>query len=255
MNQHIFYTPGNSPALAYCKEDLIRRGWEAASSPTAQVTDLILPVPSFEPDGKIKGGQSLDEILQRLPKNISVYGGFLDHAELVGYECRDLLRDTGYIAKNAAITAHCAIGIAMEKMNVTLAHCPVLVIGWGRIGKCLADLLRKMGANVTVFARAESDKAILEALDYGVDPLLAPCCSLVRYRMIINTAPAMVLPKQLQKFCRPNCLKLDLASCHGIEGTDVIRANGLPGKYAPESSGNLIAQTIIRLSAGKENQL
>ena len=44
-----------------------------------------------------------------------------------------------------------------------------------------------------------------------------------------------------------NCLKIDLASTAGIEGEDVIRANGLPGIHAPESAGRLMADTILRL--------
>ena len=35
-------------------------------------------------------------------------------------------------------------------------------------------------------------------------------------------------------------------------GKDVIIARGLPGKDAPESSGELIARTAIRIAAGKE---
>ena len=48
-------------------------------------------------------------------------------------------------------------------------------------------------------------------------------------------------------FCFGNALKIDLASKPGIGGSDVIWARGLPGKDAPESSGELIAKTIIRL--------
>jgi len=41
---------------------------------------------------------------------------------------------------------------------------------------------------------------------------------------------------------------LDLASYPGITGKNVIPARGLPGKYAPESAGNLIAQSILRIN-------
>ena len=36
-------------------------------------------------------------------------------------------------------------------------------------------------------------------------------------------------------------------------GDDVLWARGLPGKDAPESSGKLIARTILRLCGGKEH--
>lgn len=42
-----------------------------------------------------------------------------------------------------------------------------------------------------------------------------------------------------------NCLKIELASLPGIAGDDVIPARGLPGIYVPESSGKLIADTLL----------
>jgi len=38
----------------------------------------------------------------------------------------------------------------------------------------------------------------------------------------------------------------------GIEGSHVIWARGLPGKDTPESSGKLIAKTVIRSLDRKE---
>ena len=61
------------------------------------------------------------------------------------------------------------------------------------------------------------------------------------YRLIINTVPAMVLP-----CAAGTALKIDLASTAGMAGRDVLWAKGLPGKLAPESSGTLIAETIMQ---------
>ena len=61
------------------------------------------------------------------------------------------------------------------------------------------------------------------------------------FRLIINTVPAMVLPK-----VPGTALKIDLASQPGMGGNDIIWAKGLPGLLAPESSGELIAQTILQ---------
>ena len=61
------------------------------------------------------------------------------------------------------------------------------------------------------------------------------------YRLIINSVPAMVLPK-----APGTALKIDLASVPGIGGSEVLQARGLPGRLAPESSGALIAQLITQ---------
>lgn len=119
------------------------------------------------------------------------------------------------------------------------------MIGWGRIGKCLGKLLGSMGADVTVAARKESDRAMVNALGYGATDLSRAVPS--RFRLIFNTAPAPVLSAQQLQTCPRNCVKIDLASSRGLEGDDVIWARGLPGKMLPESSGKLIADTVLRL--------
>ena len=45
---------------------------------------------------------------------------------------------------------------------------------------------------------------------------------------------------------------MDLASVRGIAGDRVDHALALPGKDAPQESGNLIAKTALRYALGKE---
>jgi dipicolinate synthase subunit A len=212
--------------------------------PDSTVTHLLLPIPSFAPDGTIAGGGELTELLESLPRTVTVIGGNLDRPELAGYETWDLLADPRYLARNAGITAHCTLELALARLPVTLDKCPVLIIGWGRIGKCLAKLLGALGAEITVAARKESRRVMIDALGYG-------SCDISeiqeeRYRLIINTVPAMVLPN-----AKGTGLKIDLASRQGITGRDVLWARGLPGRLAPESSGALIAQIIYERSKEK----
>lgn len=255
LNTHIFFPAGHTEALDYCIRTLRYRGCSILSSPTDQVTHLLLPVPSFEPNGSLKGGGELEDVLKTLPKNITVIGGNLAHPALTDYAVIDLLQDPIYLAENANITAHCALTLVMKQLPVTLQGCPVLIVGWGRIGKCLAALLRQLGAHVSVYARKESDKAMLLALGYDIADIAPPAYDLMRYRVIFNTAPYMVLPAESLKNCRPECLKIDLASVQGMEGNNVIWARGLPNKNTPESSGELIARTILRLVSRKEHLL
>lgn len=252
MNDVIVCTAGNTAALRIAAENLHDRGITVVPTPAPDVTHLLLPVPSFEADGRIKGGGMLEHILTDLPDNVTVIGGNLWHPLLEGYKTMDLLRDARYVAENAAITADCAIRIAGGKLPVVFKDCPILVIGWGRIGKCLAKQLQVMGAKVTVAARKEADRAMLRALGYcAVDPAdFGP--NLMRYRVIFNTAPNTVIDQTQSRHCQPECIKIDLASKLGIEGRDVIWARGLPGKDAPESSGLLIAKTLVRLLKEKE---
>lgn len=239
MNELTFYCAGSSRALYYAAAFLMEEGAVFLPCPDHAVTHLLLPIPSFEADGSIKGGGDLSEILARLPKTVTVIGGNLKRPELAEYETLDLLEDPWYLARNASITAHCTLELALDRLPITLEKCPVLIVGWGRIGKCLAKLLHGLGANVTVAARKESRRVMIDALGYRSCPMEK--IRTENYRLIINTVPAMVLPS-----APGTALKMDLASVPGIGGKDVVQARGLPGLLAPESSGALIAQTITQ---------
>lgn len=222
--------------MEHAAKELQASGWQKQAD--AQI--VVLPVPSFDPGGNLKGGGTLGD----LPKDCTVIGGNLRHWVSEKYKRIDLLTDPLYLSENAAITAHCAICIIMENLPIILQDCPILVAGWGRIGKCLVRLLRQLGARITVAARSEADRALTEALGYAAMDISEPCPDLSKYRVIINTIPAMVLPEQKLFSCRDDCLKIDLASVSGIGGSDVIWARGLPNMDAPESSGRLIAKII-----------
>ena len=239
-----FYTAGYTAALSHAVHYLKRHDYTILSRPEG-ATHLLLPVPSFEADGHIKGGEDLKELLSTLSKSIVIFGGNLNRVELAGYQTVDFLQDPLYLAQNAGITAHCAIKLAAAKLPVTWDRCQVLVIGWGRIGKCLSQLLRQNGADVTVAARKETDRAILSAL--GFHTANTSQLDTIPYRVIFNTVPSTV-----SALSPGDALKIDLASTLGLGSPDVIWARGLPNKDAPESSGELIARTAIRMAVGKE---
>ena len=250
MNGPIFYTAGHTDALDYAVTSLKLKGCAFAQQPDKTVTHLLLPVPSFEADGKVKGGASLVDTLELLSRNVTILGGNLGSFIPAGYTAKDLLQDPFYLAENADITAHCAVKLAVSKLPVTFKGCHSLIVGWGRIGKCLAALLKNMGAIVTVAVRKESDRAILSALGYDTLDVRELSYELLRFRAIFNTVPTMVLPASKLQYCRADCLKIDLASTLGMEAKDVIWARGLPNKDAPESSGELIARTALHIAKG-----
>ena len=246
LTEPVFYTAGHTDALRFAETILKQKGLRFAKEADQSVTHLLLPVPSFEKDGSLKGGGSAEELLSQLSPDVTVYGGlFKDRLPTVRKV--DLLDDPIYVTENARITAHCAVRLAMQTLPVTLWNCPVLVIGWGRIGKCLGQLLKAMGALVTVAARKASDRAMLSALGYDSVDTHMLGNSLSRYRVIFNTVPVMLLSKEDLQQSAKDCLKFELASQPGMDGEDIRQALGLPGKYAPETSGELIAQTVLRL--------
>ncbi len=249
MNHIMIYPAGCTPASHAAARALTRRGISIADHITPEATHLLMDVPSFREDGRLKSGADLGDLLTHLPRGITLIGGNLPAGIFPDCPKIDLLKDEIYQYENAALTAECALKIAGGKINFSLRNAPVLVIGWGRIGKHLARLLMSYGAEVSVLSRTPAHLA--EASSFGVRcvcPEKLPE-EIEKYRILFNTSPGMMIPKEIAGKCT-NCLKIDLASRPGIEAEDVIPARGLPGIHVPESSGELIARSILRMIDG-----
>lgn len=244
MSDILIYPAGCTPACLAAVKELRRRGAAVTDHITPEATHLLLDVPSFKADGILRSGADFSQLAAQCPEGITLIGGRIPVS--LGRPAIDLLEDDTYQFENAVITAECALRVASERIPFTFRKTPVLIVGWGRIGKHLAFLLKAYGAEVTVLSRSARHRA--EAASFGMTSISQEMLPkrIGRFRIMFNTAPWVMIPKELSGACE-SCLKIDLASVPGIEGDDVIRANGLPGIYAPESSGRLIADTVMRL--------
>lgn len=234
MDQIIFSTYGHSPALQYARNALTSWGY-TVSPDWKSATHLLLPVPSFEAGGNVKGGMPVPEV----DPAVTIMGGNLQQ---VNGKTVDFLKDEFYLYENAAITAECALKYAPIRPGTS-----VLVIGWGRIGKHLAPLLAAIGAQVTVAVRKENHWQEVASQEF--QPVYLQDLKARKYDVVYNTAPASVL---FSGECREDAVLVDLASKTGIFGKGVIYARGLPGKDAPEESGILIAKTALRYVLARE---
>lgn len=217
------YIPQMTPSLYHASIILARRGIQIADRLCDRVSDILYPAPT-----------SAD--LSQIPQGVTLWGGNLP--ELPGIRTVDFLKDPWYLAENAAITARCAIRLAEPIEG------PVLILGWGRIGKCLGKYLTDQRIQVTIAARKDADLAIMEAMGYDTLPINEVYHHVHEFSILFNTVPAMLLPQlELQEGCRA----YELASQPGMGGSGIIDARGLPGKFAPAEQGALIAKTFFRL--------
>ena len=148
-----------SAAISHAHNILSANGLSVSAYPTRNTGFLLLPVPSFP-----NGSTYLEELLPQVSDDVIICGGNLNTPLLKDYRTVDFLENPYYLAKNAAITARCAIQIVEERVD--LKDCPVLILGWGRIGKCLGKFLDTKGAQVTIAARNPNDLAMIRALGY-----------------------------------------------------------------------------------------
>lgn len=244
MSKIVFCTYGSSPALLHARNRLDSWGYAVTPTPSESVTHLLLPVPSLEDNGRVKGAGPLSQILPLLPTDVTVFGGNLGPLPCAAV---DFLKDEYYLTENAAITAQCAVELVQKHLRNPLRGTTALIIGWGRIGKHLASLLSAADAAITVAVRKERDLRALTGL--GIHAVFLSELKPFPFQLILNTAPAPVLD---EADADPDAVLIDLASVKGIHGSRVIWARGLPGKDAPELSGALIAKTALRYAHGKE---
>lgn len=153
---------------------------------------------------------------------------------------------------NSIPTAEGTLQLALEELPITIHGCCCFILGLGRVGLTTARLFKAVGAETWVAANRPALKA--RAVEMGCETI--GFCDLPgeigRADLIINTVPALVLPKELLALTKPSVYLIDLASAPGGIDFDAAAALdrraklalGLPGKVAPESAGRILATTL-----------
>jgi len=233
---------------------------------------LILPTPCTQDERGVYAPLCERPILWSricpyLHRGQILMGGKIPHSWRICAErqgCRVVeLTDSDRLArKNALPTAEGALGIALQTMPRTVWGSNSLILGYGRIAKCLAPMLLALGAKVTVVARDHEARG--EAMARGCDARsfshLKESCEQADW--ICNTVPARVLDREALSHCRRDCTVVDLASRPGgvdsaaaeEMGLTVIWALGLPGKIAPISAGEFLYDEIRQVLEGGEEK-
>lgn len=166
----------------------------------------------------------------------------------------DLWADEALLRENARLTAEGAVAAAMRASRRSLKDLPCAVIGWGRIGSALTELLVALGAKVTVISRTPAHRN--RALERGAEAAATEAMSIILKEklLIFSTPPAMVLDEaQLSKANR-GALIIDLASPpYGVDlaaawklGLRAWREPGLPGRYCPDSAAEALLKAMKR---------
>ena len=173
-------------------------------------------------------------------------------------KCVDYNRLDSYALLNAVPTAEGAIRWAIEKTPFTLWGARVLVIGYGRVGKVLANRLKALGCSVTVSARKSSDFALITDFNMEKTNTRFLNSSPLNFDIVFNTVDIPVLSNETLKKS-PCEYILDLSSLGGFDlefarsiGKTADMAPALPGKTAPYTAGKILAQTVTEIISSQE---
>lgn len=223
---------------------------------------LILPIPAFTSSGKLicageeRGCVDCEYIFKAVQPDTKIFGGkFADIVKRVAAEynhgvCDYSLREE-FSLMNAVPTAEAAISIAMNRLNKTLWHSKIAVMGYGRIGRALSLRLHALGARVTVAARSASARAAAESDGMKSVELSGWLDSPEECSICFNTVPCQIVHDECAA-AAGNAVFVDLASAPGgftdearsMLGDRLITALSLPGKYFPETAGRIIYRTV-----------
>lgn len=216
---------------------------------------LILPVPTTKDKVTVFCPLTSREIrLENIEKSLTkdqialCCNYIFENKKCVDYGSLD-----SYALLNAIPTAEGAVKIAIENTPFTLWQTPVLVIGFGRVGKILADRLKGLGALVTITARKPADLSLAEALGFSTLNTNELDGKSLDFGIIFNTIDHKVIAdKNVKKL---NCnLVIDLATKEGLSlekcrevGINAIKAPGLPSKVAPKTAAEILTNTVLHI--------
>ena len=226
---------------------------------------LILPIPASTDGQTLNAPFSeskilLSDIIEGIDKNCLVLGAKMPkNAESAlkdrGITYIDYFEREELIIQNAIPTAEGVIEIALAEMPITLFESRTLIVGYGRVGKVIAEKLAALGSRVCVSARKCADFAWIREKGFTAVHTADLADAAQGFDLVVNTVPAAILTENVLKNIRDDALILDVASKPGgvdFEaakrlGKNVIWALSLPGKTAPITSGKIIKETVMNI--------
>ena len=213
----------------------------------------VLPLPASSVEKEVSFIDVIAEMKRR--EGTVIAGKFspymLDLMDEENIRYADYFNDESFNIKNAYITAEGAIKLAMNSLDIMLRDAKCMILGFGRIGRALAQILLSIGCRPTVYARKEEARTL--AKEMGCFP--TERLDLKGAEVIFNTVPQRIITNDDLLEISSGRILIELASAPG--GFDpeiavgcshtVIDGKGLPGKYAPASAGKAVAESILSI--------
>lgn len=198
---------------------------------------------------------------QMYRRNINIYiGGVIGKdirlmAQEKNIRIYDFFEMEEVAVKNAIPTAEGAIQTAMQESIKTLFGSNALVLGYGRCGKVLANMLKGIGAKVAVTYRNERDNAYIGAYGYRPISLWEIKSYISEFDFVFNTIPAQILDNCVLKKMNRSTIIIDLAQAPGGTSFNYARdlnikalyCPGLPGRVAPYTAAEILMEAVLNI--------
>lgn len=173
----------------------------------------------------------------------------------------NLWTDERLLVENAYLTAEAAVAAAQRRRGGSFEGLPCAVIGYGRIGCALTEILKDLGAQVLLLSRTEEKCRLARENGASAVELDKVGAALRGKRLIFNTAPSHVLDREALSSIDQDALLMELASPpYGFDleealalGVNACREPGLPGRHCPLSAARVLYHAVLRWEEGEEH--
>lgn len=164
----------------------------------------------------------------------------------------NMLDNEAFACKNAVLTAEGALSVVIENTPFSLGETKLLILGFGRCGKSLAELFKNL-CPLSVYVTTEKNINILQCLNINYITKNRLDSKIKDYNVIINTIPDIVLDKKMLDNVNKDCFIFDLASDKGGVDFEYALKSGifakqflaLPSKYCPLSAAEIFYDAIF----------
>jgi dipicolinate synthase subunit A len=246
------FLPGKTTSARWEDE----KSEEVCLSHIRKAARIVLPTPA----AKLGKTPDLEEILKYNLTNCEcIFGGklgqnWINWCEKQNISYLDFMEDEEVAWKNARITAEATVAEILKCGKYSILGQKIVVTGYGKCGKSVADLLGAMGAKVTVLARSKAARKAAKADGHNAVDFSYGAEEAYGTTMFVNTVPACVLTENIISEMHTDAVIVDIASAPGgcdkkaaeKYGIPVISALGLPGIYTPKSSAKVLADAICK---------
>ena len=163
-------------------------------------------------------------------------------------EFYNMLEDENFQARNAKLTAEGTLPIIIENTKKSLDDLLVLIIGFGRTGAAVCNLLTKLNIN-QVIATNSSERP---AHAFSIKTIHSSNFDFSDYDIIINTVPHSIIKNKEIKTMKKDAVYIDLASKPALDleyakkvGINAKKYPALPAKSCPISAACAMRDYIL----------